>query len=612
MKKILGVLIFISLLFVFTGNAVAQDQNLNCDNRFATLVNPVRGTNLWGDKSAKPLIDQYNASARYKYPATWLFQYDALDNNDLMSTVKNFSIKGEDGLFLEVSKKLAGSAGVDFNTGVRWSHPGVVFLSAYSQSDRRKLIDTVYSKFKSVFGYYPKSVGAWWIDSYSLKYIKEKYGLSAVMIVADQKTTDSYGVWGQWWGYPYIPSTANVLTPAEDIGLGAVVIQWAQRDPTLAFGGNASFSNYSLQANDYIRNGKDTKYFKTLVNKYLDCRNKLGQITIGMETGMEADQFAGEYSNQLAALSSESNIKFLTMSDFAEKYLSIYQNKNPHDIWIGDWRMNTGSRTNVPLNELSTYKSKIAFSDYFLPDKSDFLNRELDKNMPLKNGTSNYLLILIVLLSFLFFMKLEKLNYWLSFVFFILPSYALVWLSTKLYGWVVFYGFNLTSLYTKQITIAFVSASVFMSFIKISSKKIKDINLFLLLLPLSFSFDGLVSLLRITKLSGQAFVGIFTDPSIFGVTIGNHGIRFLRDFASVNTINYFYKFPFDVIYQNFYLNIFIYPLAHLLIAIVLYKLLYKCNMKLKFIVLGLLSIFYIVFLNIILSKDPLLVLPITK
>ena len=232
--------------------------------------------------------------------------------------MKSFS-GDEPGLFLEVSKSLADKTGINYPENLKWSNPGAVFLSAYSQSERRLLIDTLYTEFKNNFGYYPKSIGAWWIDSYSLNYIKQKYGLSAVLIVADQKTTDSYGVWGGWWGYPYFPSKYNVLVPSDyDNSLGAVAIQWAQRDPVKAYGVGPTYSNFSLQANDYIRNGQNTDYFAKLVSVYLKCQNPIGQITVGMETGMEASEFQGEYQNQLKSLSETPNLHFVTMSEFAE------------------------------------------------------------------------------------------------------------------------------------------------------------------------------------------------------------------------------------------------------------------------------------------------------
>ena len=63
------------------------------------MVNPVRGRRLWSDESLKPLTDQYVAAAKYKFPVTWLLQYDALTDRELVKKINSFEIKGEEGVF---------------------------------------------------------------------------------------------------------------------------------------------------------------------------------------------------------------------------------------------------------------------------------------------------------------------------------------------------------------------------------------------------------------------------------------------------------------------------------------------------------------------------------
>jgi len=272
LKRIFFIFVFLACTFVFTPRVRAGEISIQCQNRYLTLINPVRDRSLWKDPSLNPLIQQYNDIKKYSFPATWLLQYDTFSDIDLTHEVLSFDSSQEKGIFLEVSRKLAFDAGVPYPIYLRWSDPGAVFLSAYSQSDRRKLIDQAFEGYKKIFGIYPKSVGAWWIDSYSLDYMVSKYKINSALIVADQKVTDSYGVWGQWWGFPYKPSKANILVPASNAGdsENAVIVQWAQRDPVLAYGGVGLFSRYSLQANDYTVVGKDINYFKNLASQYLD------------------------------------------------------------------------------------------------------------------------------------------------------------------------------------------------------------------------------------------------------------------------------------------------------------------------------------------------------
>src|SRR3990172_4069405 len=229
--KYIKILFLLCLLSIFFPRLIEAQINERCDNRYVTLVNPVRGRDLWLDKSTKPLFDQYSLIEKHKFSVTWLMQYDVLVDSEIIELTDDFDERQEFGLFLEVSPKFAQDARVLYPHAVAWNDPNAIFLSGYAQSERKRLIDTLFDKFNEMYGYYPKSVGAWWIDSYSLSYMDEKYGIDTVLIVADQKTTDDYGVWGQWWGVPYRPRNENILIPADSPAnaSGFFVIQWAQR-----------------------------------------------------------------------------------------------------------------------------------------------------------------------------------------------------------------------------------------------------------------------------------------------------------------------------------------------------------------------------------------------
>jgi hypothetical protein len=125
-----------------------------CSDRFVTLVNPVRGRDLWSDKTLKPLLDQYDAISVRGMPAAWLLQYDALTDGELVNQIKSFSPNQEMGVLLEISRPLAEKAKVSYLETVRWSSPAIVFLSAYSPNERKLLIDEMMAVFKSDFGYY--------------------------------------------------------------------------------------------------------------------------------------------------------------------------------------------------------------------------------------------------------------------------------------------------------------------------------------------------------------------------------------------------------------------------------------------------------------------------
>ena len=109
------------------------------------------------------------------------------------------------------------------------------------------LIDKVFEKYKEIFGNYPKSIGSWWTDGYSLSYIKEKYGIVANLVCSDQFSTDNYKLWDSLGKYLTILVKLTQLS-ASDIEnkLDLINIQWASRDPLNGY--NSSL--YSTQ--DYL------------------------------------------------------------------------------------------------------------------------------------------------------------------------------------------------------------------------------------------------------------------------------------------------------------------------------------------------------------------------
>ncbi len=388
-KNLVSIVIGILMLTIIsTKTATAND-------KYVTIVNPVRGRELWRDKSLKPLQDQYKIINDLELKATWLVQNDVIEDKELVDYIKQFNYKQELGIFLEISNKLARKARVYYPINRPWYSPEAVFLSGYNRTDRLKLIDKTMKDFKNTFGYLPKSVGAWWIDSYSLNYLEKKYGITTAMIVADQKTTDDYGVWGQWWGYPYYPSINNILTPGNSKTL---IIQWALRDPELAYSGSGpATSNYSLQANDYKSLGLDIKYFEKLANIYFDNRNKLGQITVGLETGMESVGFENEYNKQLEWIKNN-KITDVTMAEFNDKYKNIYDGINPSEVKISEWLMTPNFRENKKLGERTDYIKEMVFRDYFEKDHNTFLDRIYKPDNLVSRKQVPYMIVLLIAL----------------------------------------------------------------------------------------------------------------------------------------------------------------------------------------------------------------------
>lgn len=318
---------------ILTFFAITKYVYANNDNQFVNIVNPVRISTYTLDPK-ETLLAQYKVIFENDLPATWLLTYEAFHNEAVLEALGTFEEDQEIGIFMEVGPELADASGVEYNDSGFWHHATSVFLSGYTQGERLKMIDTSFEAFISEFGYYPKSVGAWWIDSFSLSYMREKYGIIANLGVADQHSTDGYQVWGQYWSTPFYPSKNHAGIPGRtaDTKIDVVTIQWAPRDPL-----NGYFSSlYSTQDYKVGPVNQETDYFEKLVNLYAKKHeNEFGQITVGLESDLTPDAYEGEFRVQMEVVSrlrDEGVVTPATMQDFASWYRKTHPNSSPNHI----------------------------------------------------------------------------------------------------------------------------------------------------------------------------------------------------------------------------------------------------------------------------------------
>lgn len=310
------ILVFLSLCFVFQGSALASEE------KYITIVNPVR-ISKYLKNPAGSLKSEYAILNKNNLPATWLFTYDSLNDLNIVNEINEMDKNQEFGVFLEITETFATEANVNYHNSGSWHHANSVFLSGYTQEERIKLIDKIFEKYKEIFGMYPKSIGGWWTDAYSLSYMKDKYEITANLVCSDQFSTDGYKIWGQPWQVPYYPSKNNPAVPAASIDkkLDLVNIQWASRDPLNGY----QSSLYSTQ--DYLvaGNNLDTNYFKKMIDLYLNV-NDFSQITVGLEADLDPNGYSGEFERQIELVKkySEEGTEVVSMTEFHDKYQKRY------------------------------------------------------------------------------------------------------------------------------------------------------------------------------------------------------------------------------------------------------------------------------------------------
>lgn len=405
-NKILFIVLLMLLVYILPQNVFASE------NAYVTIINPIRTRSDWHNMTY--LNDHIKFSLSKKLPTTWLVQYDVLKDAEIIKTLKVLPEDQEIGVLLEVSELMATTSNVPYVLGKGdWAKPNKVFFSGYSTKERKKMLDNLFEQFYETFGFYPQSVGAWYIDSFTLNYLVEKYHIQGALIVSDQYSTDAYKLWGQPWGVPFYPSKYNSLIPArsKDDMLDIVLMQWAPRDPMKGYGRGVKDSTYSLQANDYVgHHGLGIDYFTKLLSSYINSSNEINQATIGIEVGTES-QFLPEYKKQLDVIKDlkEANIvNPVTVSQFTKEYKKKIKNTFPNSLIIGKDILDTNSENitlwfttslyraglsyennELKLFDLRSYTNVGIIKDFISPDPSDFLDRTIPAvidNLTLNNA----------------------------------------------------------------------------------------------------------------------------------------------------------------------------------------------------------------------------------
>ncbi|MFT3789105.1 MAG: hypothetical protein QM770_23505 [Tepidisphaeraceae bacterium] len=178
--------------------APAQRQAMRCIN----IVNFLRGSEPRSPIDLlEPAREQMKLIAERKLPATWLLQFDALVAGPFVPFLKqSMPADHEVGFWFEMNRAHCEAANVEWRgrPGLTWdSHPSVAFTIGYTPDERRKLADAAMSRFRDLFGAYPRSIASWNLDSITLAHLSEHYGLDAAAVCRDQIATDGFTIWAR-------------------------------------------------------------------------------------------------------------------------------------------------------------------------------------------------------------------------------------------------------------------------------------------------------------------------------------------------------------------------------------------------------------------------------
>lgn len=222
LKSIIYITVFI-LTSITNSLCTNKKETYTKSPRIINIINFIRQTDYRLENADEQLFEtvkeQINLVNKYNFPATFLFQYDALINPAYQQLMKTrLNSKCEIGAWWEITQPHVEAAGIEWRGNHSWvSTANIAFTTGYSPEEREKLVDVYMAKFKDIYGKYPYSVGSWYIDSHTLAYMYDKYGIVASCNCKDQVGTDGYTLWGGYWNQAYYPSRKNAYMPAQTI-----------------------------------------------------------------------------------------------------------------------------------------------------------------------------------------------------------------------------------------------------------------------------------------------------------------------------------------------------------------------------------------------------------
>lgn len=305
---------------------------------------------------------------KYNFKSTVLLQYDAFIKTEYIELLRKYSDLIEIGIWFEIVEPLVTDCGLIWRGRYPWDwHNDVGFLIGYTPEERAILIDKAFNKFNDIFGYFPKVIGSWHIDVYSLNYIDNNYDITASCNCKDQFGTDGYSLWGGYYNGAYYPCKNNMICPGatKESQISFPVFRMLGSDPLRQYdigieNPNISQSVVSLEpvypdsgANEewvkwYLKenfNGKGISFSYTQAGQ----ENSFGWDRIGEGLKMQFELFSNKLKNN--------EIEIITLGEAGEWFKENFETTPPASICIDSdysddncktvWYYSKNYRTNI-------------------------------------------------------------------------------------------------------------------------------------------------------------------------------------------------------------------------------------------------------------------------
>jgi hypothetical protein len=320
---------------------------------FIRLLEP-RDAAITQDVLYQTVVNQLEMMKKYKLGGTFLLQYDALMDSRYQKLLKSLPKGFEVGAWWEIPQPLVEKAGLKWRGRYPWDwHANVGFSIGYTPEEREKLVDVYMKDFKNIYGYYPKSVGSWFIDEHTLNYMYEKYGIVASCNCRDQIGTDGYTMWGGYWNQAYYPSKLNSYMPAQNAKnqIPVPVFRMLGSDPVRQYddGLGKDIQGVATLEPVYNNGGGDSAwvdwYFKEFVN---GASMNFAYVQAGQENSFTWEKMSKGYGFQIpliAKLRDEKKVKTETLAESGKWFKKNFKITPPTSVTVLDDLNNGESKT---------------------------------------------------------------------------------------------------------------------------------------------------------------------------------------------------------------------------------------------------------------------------
>lgn len=335
---LLGIIIF---LFGCQTSGKSEKSTLETTRpKIVNIINFIRLLEPRDEKITETVLfetteKQLEIMRKFHLGGTFLLQYDALMDSRYQDLLKGLPADSfEIGAWWEIPQPLVENAGMKWRGRYPWDwHADVGFSTGYTPEEREKLVDVYMQDFKKIYGYFPKSVGSWFIDEHTLNYMYQKYGIIASCNCKDQIGTDGYTLWGGYWNQAYYPSKKNAYMPAqnEENQIPVPIFRMLGSDPVRQYDsgiGNRHQGVITLEP-VYPKAGGDSAWVNWYLNEFVDgeCM-EFAYTQAGQENSFIWSSVEKGFQIQMpliAQLRDQNKVKVETLSESGQWFKANYK-----------------------------------------------------------------------------------------------------------------------------------------------------------------------------------------------------------------------------------------------------------------------------------------------